>query len=207
MGCDKYEYMYKHFVRFARANFPLNIKYFGETIPFPDEETTLLGEAPWNDRFRWALNSINTPHVAYLQEDFLIKSVDMEALIGAYELHKKYKAHITKLGTNFEFTVSRFPEIILNHQVYLQNAADTYLLSHQPVCFFSREFLLSTITDKTTDASLHEIEGSHIMRTTLQTKVFTIGQPNNPNKSDIFTIEHAIRKGVLLDDARKMIET
>jgi hypothetical protein len=208
LACGKYEWIYKYFWYFAEKNlFP----YIGN-IPFyffvESGNGCVITGKNWGDRFKKTLISLTEyKNVIYLQEDFLIKYVDVDSVLAAIELHNTYDNYITKLGTNYEFETYPFPEKINNLQIYRQRINDEYLMSHQPVSIYNREFLLETITEQTDNASAHEIIGSKIMREIGKTKIMTIGPKFYPkNKSIIFEIEHAICKGELLPDAKKMME-
>jgi hypothetical protein len=204
MACDKYEFIYKPFFYFAKKNLPLPFYFFTEGISGKDY--TPIGDLAWNERLDCCLQLLNSySDILFLQEDFLIKNVNMPALEAAYDFHKKKKAQITKLGNNYEFNCSPIGKSIYGLSVYLQNFADEYLLSHQPVAIYNREFLLQTISEKTDNASMHEWVGSNIMREKGFNKVFCIGPKFNPNKSLIFEIEHAIRGGKLLPAAERLI--
>ena len=205
LACDKYEWIYRHFFRFAFDNLPLKFLFFTEKL-FGNVFIP-LGKLPWNERLTLALKYIEDfEHCIYLQEDFLIKNVNIKILEKAYEFHKRKKAYITKLGTNYEFNVVSTGEHIEGLPIHIQNFEDEYLLSHQPVAIFNRKFLLDTISKKTDNASMHEWEGSRIMRANNWNRVFTIGPKFNPNKSLIFEIEHGLRGGVLLPEAKRLIE-
>ncbi len=211
LACEKYKWIYPHFFHFANKNLFQNPEY---TIPFYFfaeepylEHTQVIPGEKWGDRF-WATLSILSKYknVIYLQEDFLIKSVNIDIVKECLDLHNRHNNHITKLGNNYEFKTYKFPDRVGCFDIYKQYKEDIYLMSHQPVAIFNREFLLSTISEDTMDASSHEINGSKIMRETKQTKVMCVGESFNPNKSIIFEIEHAIRKGELLPDAKRLIE-
>lgn len=189
----KYAWILPDFARLAAANFPFPVDIY-------------VGDSPWNVRMREILSSYDCRDVIYLQEDFLITSVNMGLVEQCYHFHKKKKAIITKLGSNYEFLGGTFVDTIDYHPVYKQNPSDEYLMSHQPVAIFNREFLMQSITDKTPDASSHEINGSKWMRKNNLTRVYCVGWNYRPvNKSDIFTFQHAIRKGKLLREADKLL--
>lgn len=202
-ACDRYAWIYPDFIRLAAANLPEQYVFYTEEY-IDDHIYNILpvGRGLWYERMLRCLNRLTARDVIYLQEDFLIKSVNMHLLEEAYWFHKKKNAHITKLGNNYEFKTHKYPARIDEHQIYIQDINDEYLMSHQPVAIFNREFLISTLSELTPDASTHEIKGSQIMRERGQGKVFCVGEANWPkNYSDIFHIEHAIRKGEVLPDA------
>lgn len=150
------------------------------------------------------LDHLESDDVIYLQEDFLIRDVDCDAVEEAYLLHKKKNAFITKLGNNYEFTTHKLGYKVGRHQVYLQNPNDEYLMSHQPVAIYNKEFLMRSLRElQSTNASAHELDGSKWMRANGLTKVLCIGESHRPkNYSEVFHFEHAIRKGELLEDAK-----
>ena len=164
LACDKYEWIYRHFFRFAFDNLPLKFLFFTEKL-FGNVFIP-LGKLPWNERLTLALKYIEDfEHCIYLQEDFLIKNVNIKILEKAYEFHKRKSFALPRL-----------------------------------------HFDLDTISKKTDNASMHEWEGSRIMRANNWNRVFTIGPKFNPNKSLIFEIEHGLRGGVLLPEAKRLIE-
>jgi len=205
-GFDGYAWIYEHFQRFAQQNLPLEYSFFSEQteglgiIP--------IGKGDWRERMILCLDRLYSRDVIYLQEDFLIKNVDIDLLQEAYKLHVQSKALITKLGRNYEFNCVQIPGRVGPLEIYLQNPSDQYLMSHQPVAIYQRRFLIETLnTEKTPCASTHEINGSQIMRKRGETKVLCMGPTFRPNRSIIFEIEHAIRKGILLPDAEQLINT
>jgi hypothetical protein len=195
-ACDAYAWIYPYFVHLAGKNLPLRYTLFTETIEGPN--FIPVGPGRWDERMKRCLSLLNSRDVIYLQEDFLIQYVNVGLLEKAVQLHRKHNTYITKLGKNYEFKTYLWPAQLDTLKVYIQDVYDKYLLSHQPVAIFDREFFLESLSELTPDASSHEIIGSNWMRSNGRLGVFCVGETHYPNRSDIFTIDHAIRKGELI---------
>lgn len=188
-ACTKYKWILPDFIKLAQANLPLPIDIH-------------VGDERWDIRMRGILEGYTCRDVIYLQEDFLITQADMNSIERAYKLHVDKNAIITKLGNNYEFQTAYYPAHINGHPVKWQTRFSQYLMSHQPVAIFNREFLLSTISEETYNASIHEIKVSDWLKGDNR-KIFCVGEGHYPkNYSDILTFEHAIRKGKVLRDAK-----
>lgn len=206
-ACDKYSWIHDYFLYYYYKNTPENlpIKFFTEEIYGEDKHP--IGSGSWYQRMLRCLAHLECDDVIYLQEDFLIKSVDKDIIDEAYGFHKAKKAHITKLGNNYEFRTYSYPCNIGPHEIYLQDINDEYLLSHQPIAIFNKSFLVNSLEClEPTGPSEHELDGSHWMRKNGTTKVFCVGDAHRPkNYSEIFNFEHAIRKGEILPDAMEYL--
>src|ERR1700723_705946 len=115
-ACKRYEWIYPYFYHFAVENLPFSFKFFDEND---------AGGGSWNERMIFCLNSLSEYRdVVYLQEDFLIKYVDQQAVERALDIHRKYKANITKLGNNYEFRNTSFPDEVCGLSLWLQDVND-----------------------------------------------------------------------------------
>lgn len=206
-ACDKYSWIYPDFIRLADPHIAYSYIFFTEEYEDDDYRVVPVGKGLWYERMLRCLTRLTARDVIYLQEDFLIKSVNEHLLEEAYCLHKKKNAYITKIGNNYEFKTCKYPTKIDQHQVYIQDIADVYLMSHQPVAIFNRQFLIDSLVElKPAGPSEHEIDGSKWMRASNKTRVFCIGESHYPkNYSEIFNFEHAIRKGKILPDAINLL--
>lgn len=206
-ACDKYNWIYPDFIRYANSNLPYEYSFWTENIYDENHNILPTYREKWYERMLYVLNILKCRDVIYLQEDFIILSVDKEVIEESYNFHKRKNSLITKLGNNYEFRTYPYPERIGRFSVSLQDKNDEYLMSHQPVSIFNREFLIASLEGVRPDGpSKHEILGSNWMRACGSTKVFCIGESHRPkNYSEIFHIEHAIRKGEILEDSKKYL--
>ncbi len=206
-SCDKYSWILPEFFSYFNKNFPFELEW---PIYFCNEEvdviTTLYnrkhikaGTGSWSARLKYILENIEEKDILYIQEDFFLQYCNTEWLQMTANLHGSIKSNITKLGSNYEFTLEGpfthdfFNKIDCELPIYLQRSG-LYMMSHQPVALFNKEFLLSTLTEDC-GPSEHEINTSKKMQN-MEKPPICIGQVFCPNKSQIFTIHHAVYKGV-----------
>jgi hypothetical protein len=193
-ACDKHSFVFE---RFLNA-----FEYFNLDIPcyFSTESSSInnkkfkninINESIWSKRFKLVLNNIQEKNIVLLQEDFIVKYFNKELFLSLYNFHNEQDSDITKTGS--------FPTFSLKNtsykNIYAQNNGH-YLMSHQPIAIFKKEFLLSTL-DIDQNASQHEMYWSEKIK---NKKIFCYGlnhlehQMNN----EIFAYEHVIRQGKLI---------
>lgn len=217
-ACDRYESIFKTFLDCIEPHLYHEEKNTGQiyarTLFFATEEIDVkrenvvnikTGPGSWSKRLRTILESPELSDYSdclYLQEDFLITNIDWTTVNKAYQFHKFIDADITKLGRNHEFHTFGTQYKIRGHEVTKQREKDTYLLSHQPIAFFNKDFLLRTLVEDC-GPSEHEINTSK----NIPAEVYCVGKGYYPtNKSDIITYLHAVRRGELLPEAAALIE-
>lgn len=207
--CDKKPYsdIWDTFTSAFVRHFPIDLNwptYFvNEELDYHmySAKQIKTGKGEWSDRLKIALNQIPEEHILYFQEDFIIEYVSKELLQQAYEIHHR-ENDITKLANNYEFTTIRIHNKFINDGLQKlplwHQDTGLYLMSHQPVAFFNKKFLLSTL-DKSYGPSEHEMDISkqiNYQKSKIIPYIICIGNVYYPvNKSDIITIRHAIRKG------------
>ena len=204
-SCDKYSWILPEFFSHFNKHFPFEL---GWPVYFCNEEADILttakhikaGTGSWSVRLKYILEMIEEKDILYIQEDFFLQYCNVEWLQKAADLHMRHKSNITKLGSNYEFTLTgpfmdiEFgPHASAELPIYIQESG-LYMMSHQPVAIFNKEFLLSTLTEDC-GPSEHEINTSKKMQGMIKPPI-CIGQVFCPNKSQIFTIHHAIYKGI-----------
>ena len=206
--CDKSPYIdiWDRFVEAFEYYFPFELEWpiywVNEEINFGwgHAKQIKTGKGEWSDRLKIALNQIPEEHILYLQEDFIIQNINKSLLVQAYDIHSR-ENDITKLANNYEFTTRKInnkfvDDGIIKLPIVYQNTG-LYLMSHQPVAFFNKQFLLSTL-EKSYGPSEHEMDISKQIdyeKSRMIPYIMCIGNVYYPNKSDIITIHHAIRKG------------
>jgi hypothetical protein len=154
------------------------------------------GIGSWSSRLRNILEQIEEKHILYIQEDFFLLNCYGPLINEIYKLHNQHSLDITKLASNYEFTLNRIDSPFDGVNAY-QQMPGLYIMSHQPVAFFNKKFLLNTLFDGDYGPSEHEIESTkNFIEEQNMPKILCLGPIMNPNKSLIFTIHHAIYKGV-----------
>jgi len=206
-GCDRYSFIFKYFLDAIRPH--LNEKkifFCTEEIDVEDECVINIKTGPgsWSKRLKFILEHEllrDFDTVLYCQEDMLIKNIDWNTVNKCYEFHINNYADITKLGKNFEFRTFPATHAINGHPVCRQVLGDTYLVSHQPISFFKKEFLLNTLEGQEFGPSEHELLSSQ----RFDPNVYCVGNSRNPNRSLIVDYVHAIRQGELLPEGKDFI--
>ena len=193
-ACDKHSFVFERFLK-SFSNFNLKIPCY-----FATESTSInhekfkninVNEPIWSKRLKIILNSIEEKHVVLLQEDFIIKRFDKHLFMSLYDIHNQYDIDIMKTGS--------FPTFSLNKtsfkNIYAQNNG-LYIMSHQPIAIFKKEFLLSTL-DIEQNASQHEMYWSEKIK---DKKVLCYGLNHLEHQIDneVFGYEHVIRQGKLI---------
>lgn len=206
-SCDKYNFVLPEFFRrFKKFNLDKKFETFltveDEVFTSSDITTLRTNFGPWSERLAVAVKYIQADNIILFQEDFFVINVDYKALEGALSLHTQNKAHITKLGSFFEFNLEDAGFAIEGENaaipVYKQKGG-MYVMSHQPVAIFNKKFLFSTL-DEHRDPWEHEIKTSEEINAGKygEVNIFTVSNIHNPNYSDIITTHHAIRKGMFV---------
>lgn len=201
-SCDKYEFILDEFFSHLEANFPyqyFDIYHITENSSYskPYTHTIITNESCWKRRFMAGLGEIKSDNFIYLQEDFLVLNSQHDVIVNAINMHESIsELVITKLGTNSEFQVDFTGYCLNNHPIFCQFTGD-YLMSHQPVAIFDKEFFIDTLKDIDNPWS-HECDISKKIDNLDYgiKEIWCIGQIYKPNRSDIIRIHHAIRKGI-----------
>lgn len=197
--CDKYYFILDEFFNLFEKYFPIN--YFDiflstETLEYKKPYITniITGVGSWSDRFNKFLQTFQHQHFIYLQEDFLIQNVNTYLLDLAILVHQELNSKITKFGSSYDFSLYEYGSIE-NIPIYLQKDGN-YIMSHQPVTLFEKQFFLDTIQNQH-DCWSHELDVTKEISNGKYGNIqaYCIGNIYIPNKSDIVTIHHAIRKG------------
>lgn len=165
------------------------------------------GKHEWSERLKIALEYIETDHIIYLQEDFWTLKIEYNYLEAAVDFHINQGAHITKLGTNYEFTYDKI-SMMGRLPVHKQKIGSPYVMSHQPIAIFDKEYLLKAIDmyNKPCGPSEFEEGVTRLINSgRLHTSAYCIGPMHMPNQSNIWTIEHGVRKGELIPEARNFL--
>jgi hypothetical protein len=213
-GCDKYKWIFPEFLSFFSVNFPevdWPIYFCTEelSVSLPDRMTLVrAGFGEWSTRLKRILNYIPDDNILYLQEDYFVLRTIKDTLLQIGKIHETSELNITKLATNYEFSVR--PVMKNNEEMaridgfplyYQPNGL--YTMSHQPVAFFNKQFLLDTLNivglkhPEGFGPSTHEIVMSEVIaQKCVDPKIYCVGNIYNPNKSDIVQIHHAITRGV-----------
>ncbi|QOX80331.1 hypothetical protein FY034_15765 [Trichlorobacter lovleyi] len=133
---------------FANEAVDFDIPNFFRHIP--------TGTGEWSERLTIALDRIQEDTVLYLQEDFLLTSVNQEALFNALAWHKNHGNLITKLGSHNFFHTEPTDEILLGHKILKHCTGSMFAMSHQPIAIFNSAFLRHTNPNPPVSARNHE---------------------------------------------------
>ena len=146
-GCDKYSFIFDEFLSYFQ-NFPRTI--FDKTY-FCNEEVDVnlndgiiqikTGVGEWSDRLIKILSQTKNQNIIYIQEDFFIKNVNIEELENGINFHLSNNNDITKFGYFSSFILETY-DLLINKQ----SNKSSYLISHQPISIFKKDFLLSTLS-------------------------------------------------------------
>lgn len=203
--CDSYSWIWDTFYHFWNKNWNIDcpVYFCNEELYFKLNQIK-TGSGSWSERLYKALLEIQENDILYFQEDFLIKRVNYDWLAKSYEIHKKHNNDLTKLGTNYEFEVSIVGQDFL--PILTHTRKSEYIYSHQPVTICKRDFLLDILKDRKIGPSEAELQiTKEINYGLIKCKQMCIGPIFIPNKSIIIEIEHCIRQGQLIDEAKNFI--
>lgn len=199
-SCDKYNYIlgdfFKHFKKWPEF-YNYNIYLTTEKLPYQENNVVniMTGDFSWSKRLAIALEQICETDFILFQEDFFVTYFDPLFLEKAILLHHKYDCDITKLASFHEFNLTEIHDSVENLPVYEQRGG-TYIMSHQPPAIFKKQFMLKTLYEAL-DPWQHECQISDEIKADKygDVRVLTVGNIHRPNKSEIITIHHAMRKG------------
>lgn len=200
--CDKYSYILPEFLE-AYKKFNLHkllttyITTEEKTFSDNDVINIVTGNGEWSDRLNIACKQIPNEDIMLMQEDFIIQNINLNVINAAFNFHKQFQSHITKLGAFYEFKVYNTGLYCydLKYPVWIQENSP-YMMSHQPIAFFNKSFLMETLKTPYS-AWEHECRITEKINNNDygNIRIYNIGQIHYPNRSDIIDIYHAIRKG------------
>lgn len=193
-ACDKHSFVFERFLK-AFDHFNLNVPCY-----FATESTNVnserfkninVNERIWSTRLKKVLSFISEKNIIFIQEDFIINHFNRDAFLELYHFHNDYDVDITKTGSFPTFSLKRTS--ILN--IYAQNSGQ-YLMSHQPIAIFKKDFLESTL-DIEQNASEHEMYWSEKIQ---DKKIFCYGLNYSEHQMEnrIFAYNHVIRQGNII---------
>lgn len=209
--CDKYSWTWPIF--FSCLNKSWDYRYptyfTNEVVDYDCGKAFQIktGEGPWSWRLRHALESIEADHIIYLQEDFWTKYIEHYYLNAILNVHVSYGADITKLGTNYEFSVDKIAT--MGHlPISEQRKNSQYIMSHQPIAIFRKQYLIDVLDYRSIPEGPSEFElgvTEDINNGKIETKSICVGSIYIPNRSTVWAIEHGVRKGELIPEAREFL--
>ena len=108
-----------------------------------------------------------------------------------YKFHNDYGSDITKTGSFKTFSLLKTSV----ENIYAQKYG-YYLMSHQPVAIFNKEFLISTLSEEQ-NASEHEMYWSERIK---ENSVFCFGKNEFDHQmfNSVFGYKHVISKGNII---------
>jgi len=193
-ACDKYSFVFKRFLK-AFDIFNLNIPCYFSTestnIKSKKFENINTNENVWSLRLNQSLLKIKEKNVVILQEDFIVNSFNENLFCDLYKFHNDYGSDITKTGSFKTFSLLKTSVENMYAQKY-----GYYLMSHQPIAIFNKEFLISTLNEKQ-NASEHEMYWSEKIK---ENSIFCFGKNEFDHQmfNPVFGYTHVISKGKLI---------
>lgn len=135
-SCDAYQPLWKNFDILFERYWKLKTKniFVGETIPIPYQNyTNVLPGAGrhWGFRMLEALNTVTTPYVCFLLEDYYFTETITETFIQEHiDILEQYNAH--KIMFDKLYPPDVYSLNVLDSDLYLFNIHSMYLNSVQP---------------------------------------------------------------------------
>ncbi|NBQ16747.1 hypothetical protein EBU24_00325 [bacterium] len=194
-ACDKYSFVFERFLK-SFDNFNLNIPCYFSTesteIKNKRFQNININEDIWSTRLKQSLLKIKETNIILIQEDFIINNFNKDLFLDLYKFHNDYNSDITKTGSFKTFSLLKTS--IKN--IYAQKHG-YYLMSHQPIAIFNKQFLMSTLNEKQ-NASEHEMYWSERIQ---ENNIFCFGKNDFDHQmfNPIFGYKHVISKGKLID--------
>jgi len=193
-ACDKHSFVFERFFK-AFDIFNLNIPCYFSTesteIKNSRFENININENIWSLRLKEVLLKIKEKNIVLLQEDFIVSSFNKNLFCDLYKFHNDYGSDITKTGSFKTFSLLKTSV----ENIYAQKYG-YYLMSHQPVAIFNKEFLISTLNEKQ-DASEHEMYWSEKI-TDKNVFCYRKNEFDHQMFNCVFGYKHVIQKGKLI---------
>jgi len=202
--CDKYSFCWDPFFKFTDGNLIDCRKYFcTEELSVEQNGWINLktGSGEWSNRLITILNAIDTPYIAYMQEDFWpYRKLELDIFNKCFTDLKDENLsafYITSRPPNKpEFGIFKDHSLFEGYQILEFAEESPYLLNHQ-FGIWNRLDLLDLLIENESPWN-NEIHGTHRIR--------KAGNHNKYRVIDFSWYNTVVRKGQFTDDAYSMLQ-